>query len=159
MYASAQFLDLLAGTKNISSPPRKRSMSSSGVSGWHYVIFSLFFFAFHEKSRTCTSSAALYLTMFDNTSMFEQLEKINSRPEPFEFYTACDLWTDKYTSGQMLKFHLDEKIDASSRNIAFIDRSIDWIVSHFNIKAGKKIADFGCGPGLYASRLARSRPS
>jgi len=30
--------------------------------------------------------------------MFEELEKINARPEPFEFNTASDLWTDEYTS-------------------------------------------------------------
>jgi len=56
--------------------------------------------------------------------MFEQLEKINTAPKPFEFYTAADLWTDEYTSEQMLKFHLDAGIDASSRNMAFIDRSV-----------------------------------
>jgi 2-polyprenyl-3-methyl-5-hydroxy-6-metoxy-1,4-benzoquinol methylase len=86
--------------------------------------------------------------------MFEQLEKINSRPEPFEFYTASDLWTDEYTSSQMLSFHLNENIDVSSRNAAFIDKSVDWIASHFNVRTGTKIADFGCGPGLYATRLA-----
>jgi len=89
--------------------------------------------------------------------MFIELEKINARPEPFEFYTASDLWTDEHTSKQMLAFHLDEEIDASSRNIAFIDRSVDWIASHFNIGAGTKIADFGCGPGLYTTRLAKRR--
>lgn len=87
--------------------------------------------------------------------MFEQLEKINTRPEPFEFYTASDLWTDEYTSEQMLKFHLNEGIDVSSRNAAFINRSVDWITSYFNISAGQKVADFGCGPGLYSSRLAQ----
>ncbi len=87
--------------------------------------------------------------------MFAELEKINVRPEPFEFYTASDLWTDEHTSKQMLAFHLDEEIDASSRNITFIDRSVDWITSHFNIGAGIKIADFGCGPGLYTTRLAK----
>lgn len=87
--------------------------------------------------------------------MFEQLEKINTRPEPFEFYTARDLWTDDHTSEQMLKFHLDDGIDASSRNAAFIDRSVGWIASRFDIGADRKIADFGCGPGLYAARLAR----
>jgi len=87
--------------------------------------------------------------------MFEQLERINAAPKPFEFYTAADLWTDEYTSEQMLKFHLDEGIDAASRNSSFIDRSVDWIVSHFDIGAGKKVADFGCGPGLYTTRLAR----
>jgi hypothetical protein len=38
--------------------------------------------------------------------MFEALEKINERPEPFQFYTASDLWTDEHTSRQMLSFHL-----------------------------------------------------
>jgi len=89
--------------------------------------------------------------------MFEQLERMNTPPKPFEFYTAADLWTDEYTSGQMLKLHLDEGIDVSSRNIAFIDRSVDWIASRFNLGTGKKVADFGCGPGLYATRLARRR--
>lgn len=87
--------------------------------------------------------------------MFEELEKINTCPEPFEFYTASDLWTDEHTSKQMLSFHLNEEIDVSSRNAVFIDRSVEWIASHFNIGAGTKIADFGCGPGLYAVRLAR----
>jgi len=87
--------------------------------------------------------------------MFEELEKMNTRPKPFEFYTASDLWTDEHTSKQMLSFHLNEEIDVSSRNVAFIDRSVEWIASHFNIGAGVKIADFGCGPGLYATRLAR----
>jgi len=86
--------------------------------------------------------------------MFEELEKINHKPEPFEFYTASDLWTDEYTSKQMLFYHLKEDVDMSSRNIAFIDKSVDWIAVNFNIGPNTKIADFGCGPGLYASRLA-----
>ncbi len=89
--------------------------------------------------------------------MFEKLEGINSRPEPFEFYTASNLWTDEHTSEQMLKFHLNEDIDAASRNAAFIDRSVEWMVSYFEIGAGTKIADFGCGPGLYATRLSKIR--
>lgn len=87
--------------------------------------------------------------------MFRELEAINTRPKPFEFYTARDLWTDEYTSQRMLSFHLDEHIDAASRNTAFIDRSVAWITSHFNTGEGKRIADFGCGPGLYATRLAQ----
>ena len=87
--------------------------------------------------------------------MFEELEKINIRPKPFEFYTASDLWTDEHTSKQMLSYHLNEQVDLSSRNAAFIDRSVEWIASDFNLTVGMKIADFGCGPGLYATRLAR----
>jgi len=87
--------------------------------------------------------------------MFEELERINERPEPFQFYTASDLWTDEHTSKQMLSFHLNEAIDVSSRNAEFINRSVGWIASEFNIGRYTKIADFGCGPGLYATRLAK----
>ena len=87
--------------------------------------------------------------------MFEELEKINNRPEPFEFYTASDLWTDEYTSSQMLSFHLNEAIDISSRNAELINRSVEWIVSRFNVSKGTTIADFGCGPGLYTTRLSK----
>jgi len=87
--------------------------------------------------------------------MFEELERINERPEPFQFYTASDLWTDEHTSNQMLSFHLNEAIDVSSRNAEFINRSVEWIACEFNIGRYTKIADFGCGPGLYATRLAK----
>ena len=89
--------------------------------------------------------------------MFKALERINKRPEPFEFYTASDLWTDEHTSAQMLSFHLNEAIDVSSRNVEFIRRSVEWIASKFNIGKDTKIADFGCGPGLYATHLAKRR--
>ncbi len=87
--------------------------------------------------------------------MFQELEKINERPEPFQFYTASDLWTDEHTSKQMLSFHLNEAIDISSRNAEFINRSVEWIAFTFNIGRDTRIADFGCGPGLYAERLAK----
>lgn len=86
--------------------------------------------------------------------MFKTLEEINSRPAPFEFYTAADLWTNEHTAQQMLQYHLNDYIEASSRNSTFIEKSCNWIADQFNIK-GKKVIDFGCGPGLYATRLAR----
>ena len=55
----------------------------------------------------------------------------------------------------MLSYHLNENIDASSRKGEFIRRSVNWITEEFNIR-GKKIADFGCGPGLYAAQLAKN---
>ena len=72
--------------------------------------------------------------------MFEELERINTRPNPFEFYTASDLWTDEHTSEQMLTFHLNGDIDVSSRNAEFINRSVEWMASNLNIGAGTKIA-------------------
>ena len=92
-------------------------------------------------------------------SIFEELEKINHKPKPFEYYSASDLWTDEHTSKQMLSFHLNKEIDVSSRNAAFIDQSVAWITSHFKIGSGTRIADFGCGPGLYTSRLAKKQAS
>jgi len=68
---------------------------------------------------------------------------------------VADLWTDKHTSEQMLAYHLDTDIDVSSRRGEFIDQSVEWIESHFNVGTGTWIADFGCGPGLYTSRLAK----
>ncbi len=56
--------------------------------------------------------------------MFDQLDTIYHRPRPFEFYTAGELWTDEYTSTQMLAYHLNEEVDLSSRSVAFIDRSV-----------------------------------
>ena len=89
--------------------------------------------------------------------MFSDLEHIFKRPRPFEYYTAQELWTDPYTSQQMLACHLNEDVDLSSRNMPFIERSVDWIISRFAIGPQSVIADFGCGPGLYANRLARTR--
>jgi len=89
--------------------------------------------------------------------MFKELKEINSRPEPFEFYTADELWTNEHTSKQMLKYHLNDSIDISSRNKDLIERSVEWIVSHFWVDENTEIADFGCGPGLYTSRLAERK--
>jgi len=86
--------------------------------------------------------------------MFKKLKEINSRPAPFQFYTADELWADEHTSKQMLEYHLNESIDVSSRNKSFIERSVGWIVTQFGVDNKSEIADFGCGPGLYATKLA-----
>ncbi len=86
--------------------------------------------------------------------MFSKLKEINSRPEPFQFYTAEELWTNEYTAQKMLEYHLMEDVDVSSRNIKFIERSVRWIIEHFQVNTSTRIADFGCGPGLYSNRLA-----
>jgi SAM-dependent methyltransferase len=86
--------------------------------------------------------------------MFKELKEINSRPEPFQFYTADELWANEHTSKQMLEYHLNESIDVSSRNLSFIERSVEWIASHFGVDKNTQIADFGCGPGLYTTRLS-----
>lgn len=88
--------------------------------------------------------------------MFKELIDINQCPECFSIYTAEELWTDPHTAKQMLNYHLDKDLPMASRKHEFIDQSTDWIAKRFELRNGKKIADFGCGPGLYASRLART---
>jgi len=88
--------------------------------------------------------------------LFDKLEEINSRPTPFQFYTAEELWTDKYTSRKMLEYHLNESVDLASRNKEFIAKSVSWIVGRFEIGADTSIADFGCGPGLYTTLFAEN---
>lgn len=86
--------------------------------------------------------------------MFKELKEINMRPSPYQFYTTDELWTDDHTSKKMLAYHLNESVDVASRNRRFIERSVEWIVSFFSVNDKTEIADFGCGPGLYANRLA-----
>ncbi len=88
--------------------------------------------------------------------MFNKIEKINSRPKPFQFYTAKELWTDKHTSKKMLDYHLNKSMDLASRKDEFINRSVDWILNHFQISSNTSIADFGCGPGLYTTLFAEN---
>ncbi|NDV27934.1 class I SAM-dependent methyltransferase [Desulfovibrio sp. JC010] len=88
--------------------------------------------------------------------MFKELRDINSRPLPFEFYTASDLWTDEHIAKQMLKYHLNPDIDAASRNREFIADSSEWMINRFELNDCKKVADFGCGPGLYTTAFAQA---
>ena len=88
--------------------------------------------------------------------MFAQLEKINHRPKAYEFYTAQDLWDDEYVSQKMLELHLNPEVDLASRKRAFIGTSSQWIASRFQLGSGKRVCDFGCGPGLYAERFAKT---
>ena len=95
-----------------------------------------------------------YVANNNGVIVFTELREINLRPEPFQFYTADELWANEHTSKQMLGYHLNESIDVSSRNKIFIERSVEWIVTYFGLGDKTKIADFGCGPGLYTTKLA-----
>lgn len=63
------------------------------------------------------------------------------------------MWTDEYISKQLLEIHLDPAIDLASRKKQSIDKTIEFI-SQFCNKPTLRILDLGCGPGLYAERLA-----
>jgi SAM-dependent methyltransferase len=88
--------------------------------------------------------------------LFAELQNIGRRPAPFEFYTAPVLWTEPHRASQMLSYHLNGELDLASRRTAFIERSAAWMCRRFELGPGKSVIDFGCGPGLYARRLAAS---
>jgi SAM-dependent methyltransferase len=77
-----------------------------------------------------------------------------SKPVPFERY-GLSIWTDPRISEQMLKAHLDPSFDAASRRPEVIERSIEWILSTVDLGRHSYALDLGCGPGLYAERLAK----
>jgi SAM-dependent methyltransferase len=85
--------------------------------------------------------------------MYRALEELHKRPEPFSVYTAADLWTDEYVSARMLEFHLDPANDLASRRPEAIDRIVTWLDTRLDLD-GKAVCDLGCGPGLYAGRMA-----
>lgn len=65
------------------------------------------------------------------------------------------LWTDPHISKGMLNAHLDPLWDSATRSHAFVDRSVDWIERVAPPDRYPSLLDLGCGPGLYAERLAR----
>jgi SAM-dependent methyltransferase len=84
----------------------------------------------------------------------EQLNNLQQKPEPFTPGEPL-FWDDPYISAQMLKTHLDPETDLASRRPETIDSSVAWIVETLDLRAGAEVLDLGCGPGLYASRLAQ----
>jgi SAM-dependent methyltransferase len=97
--------------------------------------------------------------MSDDAALFEVLERISQRPEVYSSYTADALWASPDISEMMLRYHLDGDVDLASRRTEFIEASFAWISAEFSLDAGSRIIDLGCGPGLYANRLARTGAS
>lgn len=79
---------------------------------------------------------------------------LGQKPEPFA-PGEPQFWDDPHIAQQMLAAHLSPSTDAASRRPEIIDRMVEWLVSHLGLRPGDAVLDLGCGPGLYASRLAR----
>jgi SAM-dependent methyltransferase len=79
--------------------------------------------------------------------------QLQEKPAPF---TPGELlfWDDPHISGQMLKAHLDPSSDLASRRPETIQASVDWLIEALGLQTGASVLDLGCGPGLYAARLA-----
>ncbi|MBN2428664.1 MAG: class I SAM-dependent methyltransferase [Deltaproteobacteria bacterium] len=86
--------------------------------------------------------------------MFKQLRSMDVCPALFECYSAETLWNDSHISQKMLELHLNPDVEPASRNRVFIEKSAAWMSSRFNLGGGFRVADFGCGPGLYTTRFS-----
>jgi SAM-dependent methyltransferase len=64
-------------------------------------------------------------------------------------------WDEPGFSERMLREHLSQEHDAASRRFENIDAHVDWIHRELLGERRARVLDLGCGPGLYASRLAR----
>lgn len=76
-----------------------------------------------------------------------------ARPQPFQ-RSGTNFWDDPHVSEKLLNAHLDPHSDRASRNPHFLDRSADWIAEIAPPDTHPDLLDLGCGPGLYAQRLA-----
>jgi SAM-dependent methyltransferase len=85
--------------------------------------------------------------------MFEAIVNRTRKTQKSESWQKIP-WHDPDFSRRMLKEHLSQAYDAASRRTAIIDQQVTWI--HQQVLQGNvsNILDLGCGPGLYAARLA-----
>jgi SAM-dependent methyltransferase len=95
----------------------------------------------------------------------ERLASISKRPKLYENIERV-FWADPYVSEHVLWAHLNSDNDDASRQPEKIDRSVAFMLE--KLAAGRsdgdsgrgtspiRVLDLGCGPGLYAERLAAS---
>ena len=93
--------------------------------------------------------------MTEPQDLYETLERIGQKPEVYSRHTVSALWSSPDISEMMLSYHLDTDVDLASRRVEFVERSFDWMTRKFELNESSRVIDLGCGPGLYANRLAR----
>lgn len=87
----------------------------------------------------------------------QALWRIYNRPAPaVPWRDGANLpWDDPDFSERMLREHLDQNHGAASRQQPELLRQVDWLWDKLALRAGARVLDITCGPGLYAVELAR----
>lgn len=75
-----------------------------------------------------------------------------NRPLPYE--GGAELWRDPHIAGEMLNAHLSPNTDAASYMPDTIRAICDSLPVRMGLTPGARVADLGCGPGLYCHHLA-----
>lgn len=84
--------------------------------------------------------------------LLARLQQAQVRPDPFA--PGAPFWNDPYIAGQLLAAQIDAHTDGASRRLSVIDEEAAWLAAALDLHPGQRVLDLGCGPGLYASRLA-----
>lgn len=92
------------------------------------------------------------------SSLAEALWRLYRRPgTPTAWQNGGNLpWNDPGFSARMLREHLDESHSAASRTTPERALQLAWLRSHLGLRAGGRVLDLTCGPGLYAVALAQA---
>lgn len=92
-----------------------------------------------------------------NDSLSSALWHIYNRPDPPPLWqNGGNLpWNDPDFSARMLREHLDESHGAATRQAAERAVQLDWLWERLALSLGGRVIDLTCGPGLYATALAR----
>ncbi|MGO8686405.1 MAG: class I SAM-dependent methyltransferase [Candidatus Dormibacteria bacterium] len=82
-----------------------------------------------------------------------RLSSFPTWPRPFDPRAELD-WSDPAFSRRLLAEHLDQSHDGASRRRTLVERHVRRLVQLLP-EPPARVLDAGCGPGLYAIRLAR----
>lgn len=83
------------------------------------------------------------------------LDIVDRTPKPAPWSEGDNIpWNDPDFSERMLAEHLSQEHDLASRRSATIDEHVEWIFATVLDGRPARVLDLGCGPGLYAHRLA-----
>jgi SAM-dependent methyltransferase len=95
-----------------------------------------------------------YVGFFEDCAVnVTRLQQLIEPPPLFEPGEPL-FWDDPHISAQMLAFHLDPDTDIASRIPETINHTVNWLAAYLEWQRGNTVLDLGCGPGLYAIRLA-----